>query len=522
MKNRIDWRNLAHDQSGAALLILVAVLLVIASLAVGTWYVRGQSRVLEQSQGSATNLDKIKRAIVVFAVRNKRLPCAADGRKTASDSTRGNEDCTITTAYEVVPWRTLGLEEKLALDQWNNRISYHPTTSLTSGTPFNTSIPSGTIKIYTAYNSSGARTGSATDAAYVLISHGPDGAGAFMTTGTQRAVAVAPKAEAENTDADDDYIQAKFDDSSTYFDDLVVYDTTNTICTQGDICTSSGSIKEGSTVTFSGTSRDFVATTSSSTNDTGAPTWQDRDEERRRANDLVISSGSSSRRFCSWYDTAKNLKNRIIRAWVGFYIMNSNATGFTFAFLPGGTTITSGSVPCGADTGYLGFGNNGTRSLNVYGVSNAFAVEIDVTQDATQSDPAGNHFAVDVYDHSDATNNVGTKHASPGATCAGAGCYEGTTTWLEDGQSNYHKLRVELDGMTAGQVTVKAWICRYGTTCGANFTVLSSNYSGTEPSITQVVSVSSAFDTIRFGFTSSSGSSSSEIGLSDLSFDVYQ
>lgn len=527
MKNRIDWRNLTQDQSGAALLVVVAVLLVIASLAVGTWYVGGQSRVLEQSQGSANNLDKIKKAIIVFAVRNKRLPCAADGRKAASDSTRGNEDCTITTAYEVVPWKTLGLEEKLALDQWGNRISYHPSstpTDLTTGTPFNgSSAPSGGINIYTAYTTGGLPSSSSTAAAYVLVSHGPDGAGAYMTTGTQRTVAALPKAEAENSDGDDDYIKANYDSGTTYFDDLVAYDTTSTICTQGSICNTATETQEGSDVVFklSDFSLSDPGKGKSVDSTIGDPYW-DSMVGGNQKDDLVLAKDGGNKRYCSWYESTLNLNNRKIRGTVDFSFKDSKVQGFVLAFIPGGTTITSGSVPCGAAGGYLGFGNDGTKSLNVYSVSSAFGIEVDATETATSSDPSGNHLAVDVYDHSHATNNVGVKHAAPSPTCTGAGCYAGTTTWLEDGDLNMHTLRFEINGKTSGQATIKGWVCRYNTTCGTGFTDLTADYSGSEPSVSHTLTITSSFNTVKFGFTSASGADGSQIVFSDLTLRVYQ
>jgi hypothetical protein len=519
-----SWTAL-RDEGGAALLIVVAVLALVAALSIGTWYVRGQSRVLEQTQGSGANLDKIKKAILVYTIRNNRLPCAADGRKAASDSTRGDENCAISTAYEVVPWRTLGIEEGLAIDPWGNRVSYHPSstpTDLASGTPFASSTPTGGINVYTAYTSGGLPSGSPTVAAYVLISHGADGAGAYTATGTQQTVASLPKAEAENSDNDDDYIKASYDSSATYFDDLVVYDTTSAICSSGSLCTPSQT-QEGNDIVFKSSQYTLSNPGHGKSADPtiGKPYW-DSLVGGNQKDDLVLSKDGGNRRYCSWYESAFNLKNRKIRGTVDFYFKDNKAQGFVLAFLPGGSTITSGNVPCGASGGYLGFGNDGTYSLNVYGVSSAFGVEVDITQTATSSDPAGNHLAADIYDHSHATNNVGVKHAAPSPTCAGAGCYAGTATWLEDGDTNSHTLRYELDGSTAGQVVIKAWVCRYNTTCGTGFTDLTADYSGSEPSISHTLAISSSFDTLRFGFTSATGTDGSYVVLSNLTMRVYQ
>ncbi|MBI4969794.1 MAG: hypothetical protein HZC25_16875 [Rhodospirillales bacterium] len=533
MKNRIDWRNLAHDQSGAALLILVAVLLVIASLAVGTWYVGGQSRALEQSKDSYANFDKIKKAIVVYAVRNAKLPCPARGSLGPNDSARGDANCSATFAEAVVPWKTLGLEEKFALDPWGNKISYHPDSTLITGTPFSgSSTPSASaIRVYTDYNpNNGNPSGSSetTDIAYVLISHGPNGDGAYTKNGgSQRAVSTSPKAERENTDGDDDYIKHGYDGGTTYFDDLVAYETTGNICNRGGIC--SAEAQEGSDVTFDRTSSYTLSDPGQGKfqdSTIGIPEW-DRLVGGNQRDDLVLSKDGGNKRYCSWYESALNLSSRKIRGTVDFSFKDSNVEGFVLAFIPGGTTITSGSVPCGAADGYLGFGNDGTKSLNVYGVSSAFGIEVDAKETATSSDPTNNHLAIVVYDHNHATNNVGVKHASPSPTFdpATSGTYPSTTTtWLEDGDLNMHTLRFEINGMTSGQATIKAWVCRYGTSCGTSFTDLSTDYTGSDPSssVNHTLTIASAFNTVKFGFTSASGANGSQIVFSNLTLRVFQ
>jgi hypothetical protein len=58
--------------------------------------------------------------------------------------------------------------------------------------------------------------------AYVIFSHGANGAGAWMPSGAQRIVTMASNRQDENIDADREYYTSAYDGS---FDDLMIYET---------------------------------------------------------------------------------------------------------------------------------------------------------------------------------------------------------------------------------------------------------------------------------------------------------
>ncbi len=113
------------------------VLAVIGLLVGGGLFAIGP--VLDQTHKNQTitNLDQIENALVLFAIRNNRLPCPADGSQTSGIGTYGQEvtqsavgsttdACVVTAINSVIPWRSLGLDEVYSLDGWGNRIAYFP------------------------------------------------------------------------------------------------------------------------------------------------------------------------------------------------------------------------------------------------------------------------------------------------------------------------------------------------------------------------------------------------------------
>lgn len=109
--------------------------------------------IIEKSRENQTTatMDQIEAALVLYAIQNNRLPCAADGSQTNTSATYGLEvqpssgidgtgQCATNLinsagAYKnaVIPWRTLGMDESYSIDGWGNRISYWPASAQITG-----------------------------------------------------------------------------------------------------------------------------------------------------------------------------------------------------------------------------------------------------------------------------------------------------------------------------------------------------------------------------------------------------
>lgn len=191
----------------------------------------------EKRKNVRVRLDTAEAALINFVVVNKRLPCPADGRIASGTPGAGTESinvgpgtCTLTVAqFGVLPWVTLGMAEADASDPWNARLSYRVDPNLAAALPkpllmnMSDCDPASTgavsvgggckVPVLPCTGSAGctspaaflaakgldvwdglngapgfaARQNNSTTgsgAAWVLISHGPSGAGAYSANGT--------------------------------------------------------------------------------------------------------------------------------------------------------------------------------------------------------------------------------------------------------------------------------------------------------------------------------------------------
>ena len=225
--------------SPAFTLIEMAIVLVVVGLA-AAMILGATSNVLDNQkrQNVRVRLDAVETALTNFVAVNKRLPCPAYGT-TPSGGANGTFIAgieTIDTAsgtcvagaipLGVVPWVTLGLSENEASDPWNARLTYRVDPALARAAPLLMNMtncdPSSTGVVGAggicraptapctgnagctspaAYlagkgldvwdNQNGAtgwaarqnNTTAGTGAAWVIISHGPSGAGAYNSNG---------------------------------------------------------------------------------------------------------------------------------------------------------------------------------------------------------------------------------------------------------------------------------------------------------------------------------------------------
>jgi len=202
--------------------ILVVVVILGLVMAMGAALLRSVS-VTQKRSITAARLANIDAALVQFAMQQRRLPCPADGSLSASvggDELRlPSGVCTGNQVRGVVPWKTLGLSASDATDGWTRRITYRVDKDMSKDDALNLSScdpagtgglgPTGACNAACTSSTLGTCTPPATylnnkgisvknllgldvmlpagtpptGAAYVLISHGESGGGAFLETG---------------------------------------------------------------------------------------------------------------------------------------------------------------------------------------------------------------------------------------------------------------------------------------------------------------------------------------------------
>jgi len=150
-------------------------------------------------------MDSIKDAIIGFTQANGRLPCPANGSIATGGANAGIEQASCSaTPYGVIPWVTLGVPEN---DSWGRRFSYSVTPIFADavGTTFGctpTTTPTlssfafcsvGTLTVNTRSDSTRALTPVGSGLTAVIISHGKNGFGGYISNGT--ALPASPGAD---------------------------------------------------------------------------------------------------------------------------------------------------------------------------------------------------------------------------------------------------------------------------------------------------------------------------------------
>jgi hypothetical protein len=236
---------------GGALFIIL-ILLTAAAIVLGRGFVKSEAS-LDQRAATQQSLGRIADAMLAYVSQNKRLPCPAAGTATTGDADPAVAAATCNSPAGIVPWLTLGLRQADAMDGWGRLISYRAfdgatgftrtdgikmTDCNTSATATGTAVATCDPNHYThpldflagkglSVNDLGALK---SGIAYVLISHGETGKGAYgAETAMRNDLPVAGSKELLNTQSAPPYwILARSDESIpvsdvNHFDDTVTY-----------------------------------------------------------------------------------------------------------------------------------------------------------------------------------------------------------------------------------------------------------------------------------------------------------
>jgi hypothetical protein len=191
----------------AAAAVFIVLILVALALVLGRGFF-GSETALDQRAVTDANLRRASDALVQFASLNQRLPCPAAGNSDTGTEDATNPFATCNSPNGVGPWAALALRRGDAVDGWGRKISYRVfagTTGLTqaggaSMTDCNTNAAAtGAIDAsgkcpatrqtppaaFLAGKGLSIQTDAATTGghAFVLLSHGDTGAGAFGAEG---------------------------------------------------------------------------------------------------------------------------------------------------------------------------------------------------------------------------------------------------------------------------------------------------------------------------------------------------
>ena len=234
--------------------IVVVIAIISLLLAMATLATRAIT-VQQRLSTTNTRLATVDAALVAFVMVQKRLPCPADGTLASGAVNAGAElrdatQCTTDQSNGVVPWQTLGISENDATDGWQRRITYRVDPNLAHNNALDMSMcdPAGQSTLSPSATCNAACTASAltsctppqaflvtkgipirnaagtvlmnpnagppTGAAYVLISHGESGGGAYLSAGT-----LATSTSTDGTEEQKNYANVAYAAATSYYVD---------------------------------------------------------------------------------------------------------------------------------------------------------------------------------------------------------------------------------------------------------------------------------------------------------------
>jgi type II secretory pathway pseudopilin PulG len=245
---------------------LVAVVLVIAAvIALATLALSRQSTLGGRAAEVTARMQVLHDALTQFVAANGRLPCPTNPAADDGAEAVGGAPGTCTYGEGTVPWLTIGARRDDGIDPWSHKISYRVYTgaagSLTQAggasmvqcdtaetTPAAVTTVSGssgglcrsdvrvTLRDTTPANFLNGKGltvddlgTNRTDVAYVLVSHGPTGGGAYTTNGIRRDLPEATGSERANTTTTGPFVIKAFSEAgvdattAAHFDDFVAY-----------------------------------------------------------------------------------------------------------------------------------------------------------------------------------------------------------------------------------------------------------------------------------------------------------
>jgi len=220
----------------------LSIALVIVGLSAGLYMkVNTASNAADCVIATEAQLDTINQSITRYVNDKERYPLPAKRQVGVSSNEYGREVALVTDVgidrytagskdivIGALPFQTLGLSPSYAGDCWGNKFTYFVTASLTDSGNFKSAEPSKVYlgEIEVAAENTG--TASVSDAAYAVISHGPNGGSSpnvvanNYTGGTSKIAGSVTVLESGNYDKSDARVISA-PQNATSFDDVVLY-----------------------------------------------------------------------------------------------------------------------------------------------------------------------------------------------------------------------------------------------------------------------------------------------------------
>ena len=167
--------------AGGAALAMIATLLVVAATTLAIRMTRQVEDRTERVSKTQARMERIRAALHAYAATQGRLPCPVAGATSDESATGaglaappGPSVTTCAARDGTVPWVSLGLRSEEAQDAWGRKISYRV---------FDDLVRDDGVKNTASTNGLSVKDEAPNRFAWVLISHGVSGLGAWLPNG---------------------------------------------------------------------------------------------------------------------------------------------------------------------------------------------------------------------------------------------------------------------------------------------------------------------------------------------------
>jgi hypothetical protein len=248
----------SRERGVSTVLVLVLLLFLVVGL-LATYALTRFTTSLQDRNDTVSRLRRVADALDAYAGSARRLPCPADPTLDTGVEVQASAS-TCTHLEGTLPWRTIGLRRDDAFDEWGFKISYRvyvnggdgsltqprgiDMTHCDAGQTASEALAAG--RVCTESTDPHANNQSAalflankglrlidmgtdlSNRAYVLISHGESGLGAYTSSGAQRDMPVGDERDNARSGP---YVIKAFSDpdveatKNAHFDDLLFYRT---------------------------------------------------------------------------------------------------------------------------------------------------------------------------------------------------------------------------------------------------------------------------------------------------------
>lgn len=213
-------------QAGFSLLELAIVLLILGMIG-------GLSLPLLTTQLTRTaflktrsNQDYVVNALAAFVEKNRRFPCPAEPHRTGAEFGQAQESCRLEKAKGIIPFKTLGISETYACDGFKRLMTYVVEPELTKRQINPQEEAGGVISIRSENGFPLIPVPKKTEKnpnyiAFILISHGESGVGAYLGKGQTGKIAGSSLSPHKRENSDDNFVFVE----SSLTDDLLRWES---------------------------------------------------------------------------------------------------------------------------------------------------------------------------------------------------------------------------------------------------------------------------------------------------------